>query len=75
MESHLIWGIMGAMIIIIVTPYLLKFRKRQKLDLERRKEAQSLGLDRPSSQYPLIDMSQCIGCGSCVDACPEEDVL
>jgi thioredoxin reductase (NADPH) len=75
MESLIIWLITAALIIGIVTPYFIKFRKRQKLDQERRKEARELGLDRPKGQYPLIDMTLCIGCGSCVEACPEEDVL
>jgi thioredoxin reductase (NADPH) len=75
MESAIIWIITAGIVIGIVTPYFIKFRKRQKLDLERSKEAQSLGLNRPRGQYPMIDMAQCIGCGSCVKACPEEDVL
>ena len=75
MESVIIWVITSILVIGIVTPYFIKFRRRQKLDLERSREAQSLGLNRPRSQYPLIDMAQCIGCASCVEACPEEDVL
>jgi thioredoxin reductase (NADPH) len=30
---------------------------------------------KPRAQHPLIDVHQCIGCASCVDACPEGDVL
>ncbi len=75
MESAAIWVITAIIIIGIITPYFVKFRRSQKHDLERIKEAQLLGLDRPRGQYPLIDMSFCIGCGSCVRACPEEDVL
>lgn len=75
MESFLIWIITGLLVVGIVTPYFIKFRNRQKQDLARREEAQGLGLDRPSGQFPLVDMSLCIGCGSCVAACPEGDVL
>lgn len=75
MESLIIWIVTIALVGGIFVPYYIKFRKRQKLDLERRKEAMALGLDRPKGQYPLIDMALCIGCGSCVDACPEGDVL
>jgi thioredoxin reductase (NADPH) len=32
-------------------------------------------MDRPLGQYPQIDAGQCIGCGTCVAACPEGDVL
>ena len=32
-------------------------------------------MDRAAGQYPLIDAGACIGCGSCVAACREGDVL
>jgi thioredoxin reductase (NADPH) len=38
-------------------------------------EAKSLGADRPIGQYPHIDALRCIGCGSCVRACPEDGVI
>jgi putative YpdA family bacillithiol system oxidoreductase len=75
MESILIWIITAALISGIVLPYYLTFRKRQKHDMERRREAQLLGLDKPKGQFPMIDMALCIGCGSCVAVCPEGDVL
>lgn len=31
--------------------------------------------DGPRAQHPHIDVGKCIGCGTCVDACPEGDVL
>jgi putative YpdA family bacillithiol system oxidoreductase len=31
--------------------------------------------DGPRAQHPHIDASHCIGCGACVDVCPEGDVL
>jgi thioredoxin reductase len=32
-------------------------------------------VDRPAAQYPYVDPTRCIGCGACVAACPEGDVL
>ncbi|MCK4893823.1 MAG: NAD(P)-binding domain-containing protein [Calditrichia bacterium] len=75
MESVLIWFVTLALIIIIILPYFLKFRRQQKQNEERKREAVELGIDRPRAQYPFIDQSSCIGCGSCVLACPEGDVL
>ncbi len=75
MESLLIWSIAAIMGIIIFIPYFLKFRKQQKNFIERRKEAETLGIIKPQAQFPFIDDSLCIGCGSCVAACPEGDVL
>ena len=38
-------------------------------------QAKQLGLDEPVSLHPVIDPNRCVGCGSCVEACPEGDVL
>jgi thioredoxin reductase len=38
-------------------------------------EARASGLMEPPSLHPLIDPSACLGCGSCVPACPEGEVL
>lgn len=74
-EPVLLWG--GAVLIVglLVLPYLFRFRKRIRRDRERKEEAVALGIDRPAAQFPYIDPSRCIGCGACVKACPEGDVL
>lgn len=33
------------------------------------------GLTEPASLHPLIDPVRCLGCGACLRACPEGDVL
>lgn len=33
------------------------------------------GLTEPASLHPVIDRAKCIGCGSCVSACPEKNIL
>ncbi len=75
MESIIIWLSVAVVFAVIFFPYYLKFRKKQKADIERKKEAESIGIGRPRSQYPLVNNADCIGCGSCVEACPEGDVL
>jgi thioredoxin reductase len=47
-------------------------RERVEADL---REARTRGTDRPVAQHPQIDVEACIGCGSCVAACPEDGVL
>ncbi|HSN89073.1 MAG TPA: NAD(P)-binding domain-containing protein, partial [Thermoanaerobaculia bacterium] len=60
---------------LVVLSYLFRFRKRIRRDRERKEEAVALGIDRPAAQFPYVDPSRCIGCGACVKACPEGDVL
>ena len=48
---------------------------RERLRVERRASARERGSHQARLQYPHPDLSRCIGCGSCVAACPEEGVL
>ena len=38
-------------------------------------ESEEAGLMQPASLHPLVDHAKCLGCGACVEACPEENVL
>lgn len=69
------WLASGVVVAAVVLPYLLQFRRRNRLDAERKREAKALGIDRPVAQFPWVDAGACIGCGACVEACPEGDVL
>jgi len=75
MQELLIWGFTIGLIIIIVIPYLLKFRKAQKEGQEKQREAIRLGADKAIAQHPQINKYTCIGCGACVAACPEGEVF
>ena len=75
MESVLIWAAMLGLVWLIVWGYTRQFRRRRVDDSARLRQNQELGMDRPVGQYPLIDAGACIGCGTCVSACPEHDVL
>lgn len=74
-EAVWIWG--GAILLVLVAfiPYAVKFTRRASADRIRLREAMTLGLDQPTTQHPIVDELACIGCGACVDACPEGDVL
>jgi thioredoxin reductase/Pyruvate/2-oxoacid:ferredoxin oxidoreductase delta subunit len=39
------------------------------------REARETGTNKALAQHPQIDVQACIGCGSCIAACPEEDVI
>ena len=74
-EYVLLWLVSSALVAAIFIPYYVSFRRRVARDHERKEEATRLGVDRPMGQFPFVDSNRCIGCGSCVDACPEGDVL
>jgi thioredoxin reductase (NADPH) len=38
-------------------------------------EALEAGLTEPASLHPVIDPNKCLGCASCVAACPEKTIL
>ena len=75
LESVLIWITMLALAGTCVLVYTRRFRHQRVADADRLRQNRELGMDRPVGQYPLIDAGQCIGCGTCVSACPEHDVL
>jgi thioredoxin reductase (NADPH) len=57
----LIWGI-----------YTTHRRLKSRKNLEVMQEELEAGLTEPASLHPLIDMGKCMGCGTCVRACPEQ---
>ncbi len=53
-------------------------RSRQRemtRSLDAKAEAVENGLTEPASLHPIIDQGKCMGCGSCVKACPEGEIL
>lgn len=75
MEAVLIWLAMLGLAGLCIGVYARQFRRRRAADSQRLRQNRELGMDRPVGQYPLIDAGACIGCGTCVTACPEHDVL
>lgn len=50
-------------------------RQREAAARAELDDARARGSDQPLAQHPQIDALQCVGCGLCVKACPEEGVL
>jgi thioredoxin reductase (NADPH) len=48
---------------------------RQRSATRLRKDSRESGLVQPASLHPVIDSCRCLGCRSCVSACPEKTVL
>lgn len=56
---------------LVFIPYLWYTNKKRARFEAKKREAITLGHDKPVAQHPLIDQSRCIGCAACVIACPE----
>jgi thioredoxin reductase/ferredoxin len=62
----------GAPLMLIWGWYLGRQRRVERRHLAAREQAVATGLAEPASLHPVIDATRCIGCGSCVKACPEQ---
>jgi thioredoxin reductase (NADPH) len=55
--------------------YLGSRRYSERSHLRLLYESAEAGLVEPPSLHPSIDPSKCLGCGACVQACPEGQIL
>jgi thioredoxin reductase (NADPH) len=58
--------------------WIVYFRLRKKAEwrsITKRQAAAEAGLLEPPTLHPEIDPARCIGCGACVRACPEGEIL
>lgn len=74
-ETMLLYGIAVVLIGGIMTPFILRSRRQERVAEEAEAEAKELGLDEPATLHPVVDVTRCISTGSCIDVCPEGDVL
>ncbi|HEU5171036.1 MAG TPA: NAD(P)-binding domain-containing protein [Gemmatimonadales bacterium] len=74
MESTIVYVAFGLILAVPVVRHLGATRRKEAAALAaaRRVDPEAA---RPRGQHPHIDVSHCIGCGACTDACPEGDVL
>jgi thioredoxin reductase len=71
---------MDILIYLLLISLIIIFYLRGKMRVARenlfvKKDEFDAGLIEPPSLHPIIDRSRCLGCGSCVLACHEKDVL
>lgn len=73
--------VLGVFVLLLGLLALLNDWQRRIAEIHREKvvaeirEAERLGTEKPLAQHPHIDVQACIGCGSCIAACPEDEVL
>ena len=62
----------AAPLVAIWVWYLSRRHRSEKRNRAVQERARAAGLLEPVSLHPVIDPTKCIGCGSCVKACPEQ---
>ncbi len=69
------WIIVISVIAAIVAANVYYSYYTSEKNLRELEESEKIGRNIPSSLHPEIDEGKCIGCGACVEACPEKTVL
>ena len=59
-------------IAFVIVWYLRRRARLEQVSARARDESLAAGLIEPASLHPSIDPARCIGCGTCVKACPEQ---
>lgn len=74
MESAAIYSLFAIVALTSLVRHIRRTRKREAAALAAARRS-GRGGEGPRAQHPHIDISRCIGCAACVDACPEGLVL
>ncbi|MCA8980926.1 MAG: NAD(P)-binding domain-containing protein [Planctomycetes bacterium] len=74
------WALLITLVLVLGIALVALIAQRAELrrtheGLEERSRARERGSHAARLQYPVPDLAKCIGCGTCVAACPEEGVL
>jgi thioredoxin reductase/Pyruvate/2-oxoacid:ferredoxin oxidoreductase delta subunit len=74
-DNLIILGVAGALLLVVMLPFYLKQRRRERRTDEAEATALRYGLHEPVSLHPVVSAEACIGTGNCLTVCPEHDVI
>ncbi|RIK94504.1 MAG: 4Fe-4S ferredoxin [Proteobacteria bacterium] len=70
--AALVYGLPMA---LVLAAYAARRTRRQARAAAALAASHAAGLTEPPSLHPAVNPNRCLGCGSCIPACPEGDVL
>ena len=74
MEPTLVYVAFALILLVSIVRHIRRTNRKEAAARAAAERGQ-LRSDGPRAQHPHIDATHCIGCGACVDVCPEGDVL
>ena len=74
-QSCSLFPLYAVPVLLAIGLYLHKKNAHEQKSLSIKKQELDAGLTEPPSLHPVFDRSKCLGCGSCIRACPEKHVL
>jgi len=61
--------------VVVIIFYWLQASKKSTTNSKKYKTTVDEGLTEPASLHPVINGGLCMGCGACVKACPEGEII